>query len=132
MENRKFVGLLVLSFLLPISALAYEADTTHRGLTADILRLYETFHPNEITSEQKILVEQGSVDEDEGLRALNHFYDPVRDKGVFNNLTAKDWATNTKAQRNWDKLAWVWNSGYTLTPLFVSPSDYSWDRNIYE
>ena len=131
MENRKFVVFLFF-LLFPISALAYEADTTHRGLTADILRLYEDIKPGVLSSEERLFIEQGSVDEDEGLRALNHFYDPVHDKGVFNNLTAKDWAMNTKAQRDWDKLAWIWNSGYTLTPLFVSPSDYSWERNIYE
>ena len=131
MENRKsLIFLTLVSFLfLPLFVSAYKPETTHKGLTNDIIKLYEYNYSSKFTEEEKNSIEKGAVDEDNGTRALNHFYDPVYNKGVA--LTSKDWAGNTQVQAvaSGSYLAGLGNAtqGY-----FSSATDYSWDRAIYE
>ena len=48
---------------------------------------------------------QGAVDEDDGLRVLNHFYDPTQDRGLTDigaGQSSLEWAwTNTPGQTGW-------------------------------
>lgn len=124
MENRKsLIFLTFVSFLfLPSFVSAYKPETTHKGLTRDILNFYEHFYPDIFSAEEKVSIEKGAVDEDNGTRVLNHFYDPVYNKGVA--LTSKDWAQNTRAQA-----VKIPNAAQSY---FSSQTDYSWDRAIYE
>ncbi|MEK7558459.1 MAG: hypothetical protein AAB507_01375, partial [Patescibacteria group bacterium] len=131
MENRKsliflaFAGLL----FLPLFTFAYKPDTTHKGLTRDILKFYEHYYSNKFTEDEKVSIEKGAVDEDSGIRALNHFYDPVYNKGIA--LTSKDWAGDTQAQAVTSG-SYLAQLGNATQGYFSSNTDYSWDRAIYE
>ncbi|MEK7581948.1 MAG: hypothetical protein AAB488_01305, partial [Patescibacteria group bacterium] len=131
MENRKYlIFLLVFVFLfIPLFSFAYKPDTTHKGLTRDVIKLYEYYYSNRFTDSEKISIEKGAVDEDNGTRALNHFYDPVYNKGIV--LTSKDWSQNTIAQKDWGGKGLA-TAGTYVGALFDSNTDYSWDRAIYE
>ena len=131
MENRKsLIFLTLVSFLLfPLFTFAYKPDTTHKGLTRDILKFYEYYYPSKFTEDEKISIEKGAVDEDSGVRALNHFYDPVYNKGIA--LTSKEWAGNTQAQAVTSG-SYLAGLGNATRGYFSSATDYSWDRAIYE
>ena len=130
MENRKLVILLsFIIFVFPTFVFAYEPETAHRGLTHDIIRYFEYFYPNKLSGDDKQAIEKGAVDEDNGARALNHFYDPVYDKGILH--TSKEWATNTLAQAR-TSVSYTASLGNIANAYFSSQSDYSWERAIYE
>ncbi len=135
MENKKFVGvislwailLLVLAFSQPLYA--YDQETTHRALTRNITRLFSHYHPGLLSSEEALSVEKGSVEEDGGTRPLRHFYDPVYDRGILGNVTSKEWAQSSALQARADTIF----SPQALTqPAFSFPSDYSWQRAVYD
>ncbi|MBI2640437.1 MAG: lamin tail domain-containing protein, partial [Candidatus Sungbacteria bacterium] len=70
---------------------------------------------------------QGSMDEDSGTRWMQHFYDPVYNRGLVLGkqwMNSKEWAQNTKAQGG--------NASALAGLYFGSPEDYSWDRAIYD
>ncbi|KKU94134.1 MAG: S-layer-like protein array protein [Candidatus Jorgensenbacteria bacterium GW2011_GWA1_48_13] len=71
--------ILVLAFLGQAKVFAYHPDTTHAALTDEIVDFYNYLYPNnQITSEEKEWIVQGSINEDYTVRAINHLYDPVR------------------------------------------------------
>src|SRR3989344_5136570 len=131
MENRKsLIFITFVSFLLlPPFTFAYKPDTTHKGLTRDVLRFYENYYPNKLNEDEKVSIEKGAVEEDNGVRALNHFYDPVYNKGIA--LTSKDWADNTQAQAITSG-SYLAGLGNATQGYFSSATDYSWDRAVYE
>lgn len=70
---------LILVIICPTSTFAYEPTQTHAGLTEQIVEFYILQFRNKITAEQKELIIRGAMEEDTPPeRALNHFYDPVR------------------------------------------------------
>lgn len=84
-----FVFLLV----LPSISFAYEPTQTHAGLTEQVVEFYNLQFGNKITDAQKELMIKGAMEEDApATRALNHFYDPVRNIGIEGGRTAKKWA----------------------------------------
>lgn len=119
------MGTLALS---PFFTLAYSPETTHRALTQEIVKAFNSYYPNLKMGEvDGSAVEIGSVGEDNGARALHHFYDPVYNRGLFGQLSAKDWAQNTLAQASvFRPLAGA------ITGVFGAPTDYSWDRAVYD
>ncbi len=134
MEDRKnIIGSIILmaTFLSPCFVHAYEADTTHHGLTDEIVDFYNYSFPDSTLSDtQKELVKRGAVEEDSPeTRVVNHFYDPVRNiglKGAF--PTSKAWATNTDLQSG----RLHFGTAALVLPRYFSPTDYSWERAIYE
>ncbi len=80
--------------------LAYSAQTTHPDLTREVITFYEFSTGKKLTDEQKQWVIQGSIDEDRSPRYLNHFYDPVFERGLsatvsgfgYAGYLAKHWA----------------------------------------
>lgn len=79
--------------VIPHSLLAYEPETTHAGLSQELVDFYNTTHSRKLSSEEAELVISGSVDEDSPvLRVVNHFYDPVYGIGINDSRTALDWA----------------------------------------
>lgn len=80
------------------NALAYDDKTTHPDLTREIITFYEFSTGKKFTDEQKQWIIQGSIDEDLAPRWLNHFYDPVFERGLSteipgtNGYLAKNWA----------------------------------------
>ena len=114
--------------LSPFFTFAYEPETTHKALTQEIIKVFNAYYPNlKIGDVEKSLVESGSVAEDDGWRALHHFYDPVYARGLAGQISAKDWVENTLAQASiFRPLAGA------ITGIFGAPTDYSWDRAVYD
>ncbi|HBB44152.1 MAG: Polymorphic membrane protein [Parcubacteria group bacterium GW2011_GWA1_44_13] len=84
----------ILLFVLPFTTFAYEPTQTHASLTDQVVEFYNIKSVKKISSTDKELIINGAVDEDNpASRALNHFYDPVRNIGIEGGRTAKDWAT---------------------------------------
>ena len=94
--------------VFPQISSAYDPATTHAGLTEQVVEFYNLNNKDaKISSADKELIIQGSIDEDEPeTRALNHFYDPTRNGAGFNNYrSAISWATesNNANEFTWDK-----------------------------
>gem|GEM_PF-1168564 len=93
-------GLILASVFLWLTpkALAYSPATTHPDLTREIISFYELSTGKKITDEQKQWVIQGSMDEDKAPRWINHFYDPIFERGFqaesvgISGYLAKNWA----------------------------------------
>jgi len=119
-------------FVLPLLGFAYDDKTTHPALTQETIKLFNAkFRDFEISSEDTEYVIQGSIDEDSDTRWMQHFYDPVYNRGLVLGrewISSKEWAQNTKAQ------AGILDSAFagTLKTLFSGKDDYSWERAIYE
>ena len=83
----------IILFALPAVSSAYEPTQTHAGLTEQVVEFYNLQFDNKITAEQKELMVKGAMEEDDPVtRALNHFYDPIRNIGIEGGRTAKEWA----------------------------------------
>src|SRR3989344_4403741 len=102
MENNRLVNTFIayiflvgLCILTPVYTFAYEPESTHAALTQEIVQFFNTYYPNQkLTAEELNLVIQGSIDEDDGARALHHFYDPVYGRGLTMGAeweSSKDW-----------------------------------------
>ncbi|MCX6813464.1 MAG: lamin tail domain-containing protein [Candidatus Azambacteria bacterium] len=94
-------GLILISGFLLLTrnnVLSYDNKTTHPDLTREVLTFYELSTGKKLADEQKQWVIQGSIDEDFAPRWLNHFYDPVYERGLstetpgVNGYSAKNWA----------------------------------------
>lgn len=107
--NRLFLALII--FLYPVcSTSAYEPTQTHAGLTEQVVEFYNSKFGNIITSDQKELMIWGAMEEDApAVRAMNHFYDPVRNMGVESSRTAKEWALGNVEINDYD-----WNDAIRL------------------
>ena len=94
----KLFKLTLLSILLIVPAFrvfSYDAPTTHAGITEQTIYFYENKFSSVLSTSEKEQIIKGSIDEDNFLpRVLNHFYDPIRNIGINNFKTAKDWATS--------------------------------------
>ena len=89
MENYRFIKfttyiVLVGSILLnPLFLFAYSDKTTHPALTQEIVEFFNLHYPQlQLSNEEKELLIKGSIDEDVAVRPMNHFYDPVYDRGL--------------------------------------------------
>lgn len=129
MVNRKSVVWLVALSLFGLfgqSALAYEDATTHRAITNESIKVFEHYYPDHRFLEfERSLIIQGSQDEDQVPRWLNHFYDPIHNRGFKGFRSSKDWAQNVNAQAG--RLV-----GSLTGEFFGDPDDFSWPRAIYE
>jgi len=117
MENRKSVKLLIPIFILGFfiintnSVFAYGIDT-HAYLTNEVVKFYnQNFPNNKIFDELKDYLIDGSRKEDDIPRWMNHFYDPVYNRGLsydpridFINLgtwqKSKEWAQDSNNQNS--------------------------------
>src|SRR3989338_3549097 len=123
-------GALLIVLLVPVLAFGYSQNTTHPALTDEIVDFYNLNFPNDkITEEEKQRLIQGSINEDNGLRMLYHFYDPVHDRGLamVAGASSKDWglAANFQANmlgRQYAGFASVFSDG--------SKADYSYQRAL--
>jgi len=115
MRKSPIVFLLILVFLigLPVDGLAYNAQTTHPSLTKITVEIYnKAFSQNPITTKERQWLMQGAIDEDAGLRKINHFYDPVLNETwklggaekLVPALTAKEWSQNPLIQSFYDSV----------------------------
>ena len=102
-----FGGMVLVSIFLsltPGNVLSYSDTTTHPDLTREIIDFYELSGGRKFTEEQKQWIIQGSIDEDAAPRWLNHFYDPVFERGLdtsmpfVNGYSSKNWGLYSKYQ----------------------------------
>lgn len=118
-------------------SLAYDDNTTHRALTSEIVKFFNSSYPNaKFSDEDAKAIIQGSKDEDAPGRWMRHFYDPVHQKGLTYGVeweSSKNWSTNTLGQATYQINTLANRPLYgSLLNLFGGDSDYSWERGIYE
>lgn len=68
-------------FLFPQNSKSYDDQTTHPGLTDEIVDFYNLSFDDQLTSQEKEWIVQGAIDEDTPPRWINHFYDPTNGDG---------------------------------------------------
>ena len=107
MENRKLIiPIILLGFLVNVSlALAYGVET-HAFLTDEAVKFYNQHFENKISEENKIFLIDGARKEDDTPRYMNHFYDPVNNRGLTGEysfgvdwLSSKLWSQSPMAQK---------------------------------
>ncbi len=97
-------GLFLVFGLFLSNSFAYDSKTTHPDLTREIITFYELSTGKKLTDEQKQWIIQGSIDEDLAPRWVNHFYDPVFERGLqtesvgISGYLAKNWAKYSSYQ----------------------------------
>lgn len=93
----------------------YDTNVAHPGLTKLAAELYNQQAGKKLTNQEINWLQQGAIDEDYPLRWMNHFYDPIHNRGFKGAYdTAKQWAKNPQNQ-----------SDFSL-------GDQSWQRAMYE
>lgn len=133
--KRVVLGLLLTFVFSPSVAFAYEVKT-HAGLTQATVETYLKSQNKSFQEAEISAIVKGSSDEDVDERPVNHFFDPIHDRGLKVGLiswsASKRWAQDTEGQANFciQKLCFS-KIGYA-DKYFSSPIDYSWDRAIYE
>jgi len=129
--------IVILTGIIPIPVFAYDR-ATHEGITQAIVQGYEKLYGDAFNSnEQRVIT--GSSAEDDDWRFLNHFYDPINYRGltvlgVSLGAPSEAWAYDTRGQATWRCVAYF-PCSHDIEyndKLFSSPTDYSWDRAIYE
>lgn len=136
----------------PLSALTYSNTTTHPALTSEMVKFYNNFSDKKINDQQRQWMMDGSSKEDiPTTRTLNHFYDPIYQRGLSGEinageltpfikvlepmiLSAKDWAQNSYAQATF--LAEAYKNA-ALNPLAQSTKSaveilttHTWEKAI--
>ncbi len=124
----------------PTAAFAYGVGT-HQSLTGATVQAYERLYGDVFSSTEEQKMISGSSGEDAIPRPLNHFYDPINYRGLtlgFSWQPSEEWAQDTEGQGNYCNLDAIGarnlcgaRIGYN-DKLFSSPTDFSWDRAIYE
>ncbi len=104
-----FRGIVTLTALCLFAqgAFAYAPESTHAGLTQEIIYFYEAKSGGVLSDDESQLLIQASIDEDDpSSRSLSHFYDPVHGVGFNDNRSSLDWATNELSGN-----AFTWQKG---------------------
>lgn len=88
-------------FIFPVKVLAYDTSIAHPNIAVLAAELYNNNFSEKLTAEEIGWIKEGAMAEDTPTRWLNHFYDPVHGRGLKGKyLSAKDWAEDYSAQRN--------------------------------
>lgn len=105
-----FVFLFILGFFLNLvfvdPVFCYDTSIAHPGIAGLAVKAYNKDNTKKITAEQYDWIKQGAIDEDIPTRWLNHFYDPVYNKGLWfitQHESSKVWAKDSKAQQSYSK-----------------------------
>ncbi|MDP3948076.1 MAG: lamin tail domain-containing protein, partial [bacterium] len=145
MENRKLVKFVVPALLLGLfvnspHVLAYGVET-HAALTTNIFDFYnQSFPDKKLPEELKNFLIDGSRHEDSAPRWMNHFYDPVKDRGLESvygdGYKSKEWAASKDKQNEARyKIATALASLLTIVEqkkisAFTTETDFTWERAI--
>jgi hypothetical protein len=148
MENRKFVIILIVGLFLALhqQAQGYHTDT-HEYLTQEAVRIYNQQNTGDsIGTSQVPFLMDGTRREDDPPRWMNHFYDPVHERGLSqdnaidplykmgNWQSSKEWARDGENQKKLKyspviaSILSVFDRG-KIEPI-LSTSDFSWDQAI--
>jgi len=114
-------------FVSPQIVLGYDDGTAHRALTNESAKVFNHYYPDQaLTIDEVGSLIKGSFEEDRAPRWLNHFYDPVYNRGLRGLFSSKNWAQNTKLQ------GLRLPTSNLVREYFNDPTDYSWERAIYD
>lgn len=124
----------------PLFIFGYDDKTTHPLLTEQIVKFYNLHYPDKaVASDDTEAIIQGSIDEDKGTRWMQHYYDPVHNTGLTYLGTkwesSRAWSQDTLAQASSGQTGYAMSYlGFLSSMLgyYQSPTDYSWDRAVYE
>ena len=128
MENVRIIKMM--KIILPLTAIffmaipirAYSPNTTHHGLTSEIVKLFNHYYPDKkFNTEETNWLKVGSVDEDHDIRPMNHFYDPLSGLGLWGFSSSKEWSQDTLAQAN-RSTDYLSGTSNVAQPLFSSPT----------
>jgi hypothetical protein len=113
MEVKRYVKIVALMLALyPALVFGYSDDITHPILSREAIKLFETSVGQTFSATEKQVIINGTVEEDSGVRWLEHFYDPINNRGLSNGrfATSKQWAHGQNSVGN----------------------DYTWETAIYD
>jgi hypothetical protein len=149
MENRKSIILIILLLIFigfkPV--LSYEIET-HAYLTKEIIDFYNQNFSNKIPQNLIPYLIDGSRKEDEPPRWMNHFYDPVYNRGLSQDAAidpnyrlgnyekSKDWANDSNNQNNplYKTAATIFSILSAIEQknlgALTTESDFTWDRAL--
>ena len=112
---------------------AYEPTSTHAALTDEMVDFYNLFVVSEndaITSGEKESIVFGAIDEDTPPRWVNHFYDPIYNRGWLGiAMSSKEWAQSALRE----SLFFLTADGLASITFWRGvdvSSDYTWNRGI--
>ncbi|MCX8015840.1 MAG: lamin tail domain-containing protein [Patescibacteria group bacterium] len=150
---KKRFWIILFLLIFPFKSFAYDNLTTHPALTSEIVKFYNNFYTPKINEEERNWLINGSTKEDEPIsRTLNHFFDPVYNRGLNNEInagalapflrilkpfiqTAKEWAQNSYKQAMFLGEAYknaALNPYAQLTKSAVEIlSVHTWEKAIY-
>src|SRR3989344_771085 len=136
-KNKKYIRIsaaCVLVFLFFVQLVhAYEPTSTHAALSDEMVDFYNLFitdKNDEITSEEKEWIVKGTVEEDPPPRWVNHFYDPIYNRGWLGiAASSKEWAQSALRESLFFLTAEGLASITFWRGMDVS-SDYTWSRGI--
>ena len=140
MKHKKTIYKLVLGGALIGGALfvylnfarGYNRQTTHPALTDEAVDFYNLNFPDNLLAENdKRWLIQGAIDEDLGIRSLNHFYDPVYNQGWQGYTSSKKWAYSSNLQRSFTE-SQVAGFAAMVSNDNLSPDDHSYQRALYD
>lgn len=118
---------------LAMSALAYDQQNTHPALTDEAIDFYNlNFPKNPLSQKDKALLIRGAVEEDTPPRWLNHFYDPVYNKGWIGYTTSKEWGISSTTQQTFTDSAYSYGGFANLFSDNLSPTDFSYERALHD
>ncbi len=121
-------------FVVPFVSYDYTLKI-HAGLTQATVETYTATVGTKFSSAESDAVIQGSPDEDVGYRSVNHFFDPIYERGLKVGISwssSKQWAQDTEAQANFCIQRLCSSTVSYQDKYFSSSQDYSWDRSVYE
>ncbi len=145
MENYKLIKFLIPIFILGFfiisfnNVFAYSVET-HAFLTDEISKFYnQNFPNNKISNDLASYLLDGARREDDAPRWMNHFFDPIYNRGLTDSVLgtwqkSKDWA-----QDDINQISALYNPvlNSTLADLYVltdpgklRETDFSWQRAI--
>jgi len=113
-KGGKFFLYLVFVFLSLIfgnQALCYDTNIAHPGIAGLAAKVYNKNNTKKITAEQYNWILQGAIDEDMPTRWLNHFYDPIYNRGLWfftQHDSSKVWSNDASAQQSYSLGDFTW------------------------
>lgn len=105
---------LIVVFLFCFQVFSYDTKVGHTNLTREAAKFYNSHFDPDLSEEEIAWLVKGAIEEDSPPRWLNHYYDPVHNKGLWNNPSAKEWANLSDKQR------------------FFAQGDQTWQKAIKE
>ena len=98
---KKVLLILIIASGLFVFVFAYDASTTHAGLSQEIVEYYQIVAKQSLSVENAEAMISGSILEDEpSSRVTRHFYDPVNNTGLLSVWqSSKEWLDENKNGR---------------------------------